>query len=81
MNNSKARASGWGEPWIFGFDGNGATDFVRAEGLEVVEDFLTSDARSLKYTQREDGSSSLPQPEESLLSKAGRCKARVPSRR
>ena len=72
VNNPKARASGWGEPWIFGFEGNGATDFVRAEGLEVVEDFLTSDARALRYTQREDGTSSVPQAEKSILSKVVR---------
>ena len=81
VNDTNSRTARWGEPMIFGFDGNGATDFVRAEGLEVVEDFLTSDARSLRYTQREDGTSSVPQLEKSILSKAGRCKATVPSRR
>ena len=81
INDPKSRGALWGEPWIFGFDGNGATDFVRAEGLEVVEDFLTSDARSLRYTQREDGTSSVPRADKSILSKVGRCKARVPSRR
>jgi methyltransferase (TIGR00027 family) len=54
VNDTKSRTAKWGEPMIFGFGGNGATNFVRAEGLEVVEDFLTSDARSLRYTQRED---------------------------
>jgi hypothetical protein len=53
--------------YIFGFEGTGTTDFVRAEGLEVVEDFLTSSRRSLRYTQREDGNSPLPQPDEKIL--------------
>ncbi len=69
VNDPKGRAAVWGEPWIFGFDGNGATDFVRAEGLEVVEDFIISNARSTQYTQRQNGTSSLPQLEKSILSK------------
>lgn len=80
FNNPKNQQAGWGEPLIFGFDGS-ATEFVRREGLEVVEDFLTASARSRRYTQREDGSSSLPQIDDKILSNVGRCKARVPLRK
>ena len=73
MNNPRSQQVVWGEPLIFGFDGN-ATEFVRQEGLEVVEDFLTSSARSRRYTHDEE-------PDENILRNVGRCKARVPSQR
>jgi methyltransferase (TIGR00027 family) len=38
INNPNSRYSRWGEPWLFGFPGERASEYVRREGLEVVSD-------------------------------------------
>lgn len=38
INNPNSRYSKWGEPWLFGFPGERASEYVRREGLEVVSD-------------------------------------------
>lgn len=81
INNPKTMQARWGEPAIFGFSGNGAAEFVRREGLEVVDDALAVDPQSTKYVRRSDGSSSLPDWGTDIPSKAGRCIARVPQGR
>ena len=41
VNNPRSLYARLGEPWLFGFPGEGAAGYVRAEGLEVVSDELT----------------------------------------
>ena len=41
VNNPRSLYARWGEPWIFGFPDDGAADYVRHEGLEVVSDTVT----------------------------------------
>ena len=82
VNNPASMYARWGEPWIFGFPGKGAADFVQRAGLEVVSDMLMSDPRNLAYIQRRDGTSSLPPPPSAAsASTSGRCIARVPDKR
>lgn len=38
VNNPSHKYARWGEPWIFGFPGNRAREYVQAEGLRVVSD-------------------------------------------
>src|SRR5262249_38132361 len=80
VNNPDTIYARWGEPWIFGFPGEGAAEFVRREGLEIVQDDLLGSGNS-RYTRRSDGSSSLPlDPAPQARGGAGLCIARVPSR-
>ncbi len=41
VNNPQSIYARWGEPWLFGFPNDGATAYVRREGLEVISDTLT----------------------------------------
>ena len=38
IDNPNTVYSRWGEPWLFGFPGGRASEFLRREGLEVVSD-------------------------------------------
>jgi methyltransferase (TIGR00027 family) len=59
INNPDSRYARWGEPMIFGFPGDGAADFVRNEGLEVISD-LNQGEVPRKYARQTDGTASLP---------------------
>lgn len=41
INNRQSQYSRWGEPWLFGFPGQGAAEYVRHEGLDIVTDTPT----------------------------------------
>jgi methyltransferase (TIGR00027 family) len=41
MNNPRSLYAQWGEPWIFGFPGDGAAAYVHREGLDVISDTRT----------------------------------------
>jgi methyltransferase (TIGR00027 family) len=61
VNNAKSRFARWGEPWVFGFPGKSAVEYVRHEGLTAVSDVSMGDLEA-KYVQRREGPSALPSP-------------------
>lgn len=83
LNSPTNRTAKWGEPFIFGFPGDGASDFVQREGLEVVSDCTGGDLIK-RFAVRTDGTSSLPLPpnarENATSSLGGHCIARVPTK-
>lgn len=77
INNPHTRFAAWGEPWIFGFPGHSAGEYVRRDGLAVVSDISMGDLES-RYThgRRETALPSLPSE-----NRARRiCVASVPAR-
>lgn len=42
VNNPGSQWARWGEPWIFGFPGDGAADYVKAQGLDVISDSVNA---------------------------------------
>ena len=38
VDNPESRYAKWGEPWLFGFPPDGASSYVRREGLDVISD-------------------------------------------
>jgi methyltransferase (TIGR00027 family) len=49
INNPHTRFAAWGEPWIFGFPGGSAGEYVRRNGSAVVSDISMGDLES-QYT-------------------------------
>ena len=49
INNPRTRFAAWGEPWIFGFPGGSAGEYVRRNGLAVVSDTSMGDLEN-QYT-------------------------------
>ena len=58
INNPHTRFAAWGEPWIFGFPGGSAGEYVQQNGLSVVSDISMGDLED-QYT-RDRGHSALP---------------------
>ncbi len=79
VNNPATPHAQAGEPVIFGFPGRGAGDFVRREGLAVVEDVRGADPNTPEAVllRRKDRNLPLPIPNMALF---GRCIARVPDK-
>src|SRR5262249_53376176 len=42
VDNPDSLYARWGEPWLFGFPTDGAAEYVREEGLEVVSDTISA---------------------------------------
>lgn len=42
VNNPNSQWARWGEPWIFGFPGDGAAEYVKAQELDVVSDAVNA---------------------------------------
>jgi methyltransferase (TIGR00027 family) len=82
LNNPTSRTAKWGEPMIFGFAGDSASEFVREIGLEVLSDLKFRELAK-QYAVKADGTSSLPAlTEETTGSRSQRmCDARVPTGR
>jgi methyltransferase (TIGR00027 family) len=82
LNNPTSRTAKWGEPMIFGFPGDSASEFVREIGLEVLSDLKFRELAK-QYGVKADGTSSLPTlTEETTESRSQRmCYARVPAGR
>ena len=49
----------WVEPWLFGFPGPSAVEFLRRAGLDAVTDLSYAELGA-RYAQRPDGTSPLP---------------------
>jgi methyltransferase (TIGR00027 family) len=79
VNNPSSPAARFGEPWIFGFPGDSAAEYVRREGLSVVSDASMVDLGT-RYAQRRDGTSTLPSLSAGQRSRRI-CIARVPAKR
>jgi methyltransferase (TIGR00027 family) len=79
LNNPNSRTTKWGEPMIFGFPGDSASEFVREAGLEVISDLKFVELAK-QYAVKADGTSSLPMlAEKTTGSRSQRmCYARVP---
>jgi methyltransferase (TIGR00027 family) len=79
VNNANTRFAAWGEPWVFGFPGDSADEYVRRHGLTVVSDISMGDLEA-RFAQGRDRTSTLP-----LLPAGPRsrriCIARVPANR
>jgi methyltransferase (TIGR00027 family) len=80
LNNPNSRQAKWGEPFIFGFPGDSAAEYVTKHGLEVMTD-ISTDELPRRYLQRSDGTLGLPwRPSRKNI--VGRwCIARVPANR
>jgi methyltransferase (TIGR00027 family) len=79
VNNPATPHARAGEPVIFGFPDPGAADFVRREGLDVVEDIRSLDPNTPEgVLLRRKNCNLPPRPQESAL--FGRCIARVPDK-
>lgn len=80
LGDPQSRPARWGEPFLFGFPDNGATDYVEREGLDVVIDYRGNELVR-KYAMRSDGTSSLPLPPNASAgggrTLGGHCVARV----
>jgi methyltransferase (TIGR00027 family) len=76
INNPNSRFAQWQEPWIFGFRGDSAVEYLRREGVMVVSDLAMSDLAA-KYARRPDGTSTLPSLSTDQRSRRN-CIARVP---
>jgi methyltransferase (TIGR00027 family) len=78
INNPNTRFAAWGEPWIFGFPGRSAGQYVRRNGLTVVTDISMGDLET-EYTHGRSETSILPSlPAENRARRI--CMARVPAR-
>ncbi len=42
VNNPRSQYARWGEPWLFGFPGRSASEYVKRQGLDVVSDDFTT---------------------------------------
>jgi methyltransferase (TIGR00027 family) len=73
IGNPNTTMARWGEPWLFGFPGESASEYVRREGLEVV-----SDETGFEYLHRLFPLSE--KREERPDGRGGYCTAAVPAR-
>jgi len=76
VNNPNSRFARMGEPFLFGFPGESATEFVKREGLEVVFDASSGDVLD-KYLKRKTGTPPLPPLAHTQATMTGFCTARV----
>jgi methyltransferase (TIGR00027 family) len=68
INNPSTRFARWGEPWMFGFPGNSASESLRQAGLVPLADASMFDLAG-KYARRADGTSALPDVSEDQQSR------------
>ena len=59
LNDASTRVAQMGEPWLFGFPGRSAVEFLRRAGLDTVTDLSYAELGA-RYAQRPDGTSPLP---------------------
>jgi methyltransferase (TIGR00027 family) len=59
LNDASTRFAKLGEPWLFGFPGTSAVEFLRRAGLDTVTDLSYAELAA-RYAQRPDGTSPLP---------------------
>jgi methyltransferase (TIGR00027 family)/uncharacterized protein (TIGR02246 family) len=76
INNPATRFARWGEPWLFGFPGESASDSIHQAGLASVTDLSMFDLTAT-YAQRRDDRSALPALSEDHRSRRI-CVAQVP---
>jgi methyltransferase (TIGR00027 family) len=82
IHNPNSRMAKWGEPLIFGFPGDSASEYVREAGLEVISDLQFLELAKA-YAIKADGTSSLPRlaTGKPVAGAHRLCYARVPARR
>jgi methyltransferase (TIGR00027 family) len=80
VRNPHSRYAQMGEPWLFGFPDSGAADFVRGEGLEVVQDLRAVGRNSPEGQLARSAASNLPPLDPQRLAVMGLCIARTPER-
>jgi methyltransferase (TIGR00027 family) len=77
INNPRSRFAAWGEPWIFGFPGDSAGEYVRRNGLAVASDTSMGDLEN-QYTHGRRETTLPVLPAENRARRI--CVARVPAR-